>query len=59
MKEERDSIYIAMEQTKGRIQSLTDYPDTAKVECDNRKKNRGVGRYPNHQHTRSFSTPHP
>ncbi len=42
MKEDRDSIYIAMKQTNGRIQSLTDYPHR-QGECDNRKKNRGVG----------------
>ena len=41
-KEKRDSIYIAMRDTNGRIQSLTDYPDM-RGECDNRKKNRGAG----------------
>ena len=41
MKEDRDSIYVAMKDTNGRIQSLTDYPHR-QGECDNRKNNRGV-----------------
>lgn len=42
MKEDRDSIYVDMKNTNGRIQSLTDYPHRL-GECDNRKRNRGVG----------------